>query len=327
MNGVSQDEPGHIAMSVTPATAFHVIIGGTIKGATSSLFSYLADHPEVCASRIKETFFFSRDYGGQPEADRERYARLFDCSDDHRVLLEASPNYLGFTENVAPRIRKLLPNARLIFVLRNPVERFYSHYRFSRSKFDLPEQMSIEEFYDRCREYSDGGFDPAQTDIRERSLRALEIGRYGKHLRRFYDVFDAAQIKVVFFDDLRTEPVRFMTEVCDFIGIDPGFFRNYAFERHNVTFAVRRKILHRLVMIANRLLESTLRRRPRLKRQLVEIYRRLNQGRDGNGGMSDEMRQALRGYYADSNRELASMLQGSQLPPWLESSIERPGAG
>ena len=70
----------------------HLIIAGTAKAATSSLFDYLSAHPEVCGSRVKETYFFSQGYSGDTQRDRERYAAFFAPETTARVLFEASPN-------------------------------------------------------------------------------------------------------------------------------------------------------------------------------------------------------------------------------------------
>jgi hypothetical protein len=296
----------------------HLIIGGTIKGGTSSLFAYLSAHPEACGSSVKETFFFTHEYSGQSDHDRERYGRYFSPRPGAKVCVEASPNYLGYKENVAPRIKVLLPDAKLVFVLRNPADRLYSYYNFAVGKLELPADLGFERYVDLCERYASGRLSPEQAGIAEKHLRALEIGGYAGYLKNFYDVFPPQQIEVAFFDQLARDPVRFMSELCRFAGLDPEFFRNFGFGKANVTFSSRLKLLHRIAMLLNRALESVLRRHPGMKARLVRMYKRFNQDREGYRAMTETMRARLAQYYAPANRELRQLLQGRELPAWLD---------
>lgn len=302
----------------------HLIIGGTIKGATSSVFTWLSAHPEVCGSSVKETYFFSSEYSGDAERDRERYGRYFTPAPGQRLLLEASPNYLGYKENVAPRIRALLPDAKLLFILRNPVDRLYSYFNFAAGKLELPQGLTFEAFVDRCEQCAAGTLTAERSGLLERHLRALEIGNYHALLRNYLEVFPATQIKVVFFEHLRRDPQRFMAELCGFAGISVDFYRDYAFNRVNVTFSARLKPLHHLAMALNRGLESLLRQRPGLKTRLVGMYKRFNQGREGYTQMADATRARLAAYYAPANRQLKALLPDQETPPWVG---ERPPPG
>lgn len=295
----------------------HLIIGGTIKAATSSLFNYLSAHPQVCGSRIKETFFFSQGYSGDPQRDREAYAAFFAPGADSRLLLEASPNYLAYKENVAPRIKQLLPEARLLFVLRDPAERLYSHFNFAMGKLELPPELAFEDFIELCRRYNDGATTPAQAGIPEKHLRALEIGNYAPYLRNYYEVFDAAQIKVVLYDDFSREPRARLAEIAEFAGIEADFFRDLALARANVTFAARARGLHLAALSVNRSLEPFFRRYPPLKRGLLRIYKLFNRSSRGLPPLSDAARETLNSYYAPSNRMLKDMLQFREPPSWL----------
>ena len=298
----------------------HLIIGGTIKAATSSLFTYISAHPEVCASKIKETWFFSTQYSGDAEQDRRKYLAYFTPGDEHRVLFEASPEYLTYKENVAPRIRQMLPGARLLFLLRNPVDRLYSHFNFARGKLDLPQDLGFEKFIDYCEQFNRGETSPEESGIALKHLRALEIGNYHRFLANFYDSFSAAQIKVVFYDDFAADPLAKLAEICRFAGISPAFYQNFAMQKSNVAFASRNRFLHRVAMFFNRLLEPWLRRFPSLKHSLVRFYRLFNQDRRGFVPMTEETREKLNGYYAPANAELKKMLPDQPFPGWVTES-------
>lgn len=107
-----------------------IIIIGAMKGGTTSLYHYLASHPDVVASRDKETDFFrSRKHFSK---GIEWYRQQFRGAGTH--ALEASPNYTKRHKfrGVPRRMHSVLPEAKLVYVLRDPVERIISHYMHNR---------------------------------------------------------------------------------------------------------------------------------------------------------------------------------------------------
>lgn len=299
----------------------HCIIGGTIKGATSSLFNFVSAHPEVCGSRIKETFFFSQIYSGDAEQDYERYASFFSPKPENRILLEASPNYLAYKENLAPKIKQLFPDAKLLFVLRNPVSRIYSHFNFAKGKLELPQDMSFEQFVEYCERFNKGLVTPAEVGIAETHLRALEIGCYGKYLSNFYDVFEPENIRVLFFEDLNRNPLAQLGKICEFMDISPTFYDDYVRNNANVTFSARIRLLHQIVLHANRLLEPALRKFPGFKQKLVALYKSVNRNRQGSVPMGEDVRKKLVAFYAASNVKVKSILNGQKMPPWIDQAV------
>ena len=296
----------------------HFIIGGTIKAATSSLYNYINAHPQVCGSKVKETYFFSQGCSGDVEQDHKKYATFFSPQPDNTVLFEASPNYLAYKENVAPRIKKLFPDIKLLFVLRNPVERLYSHFNFAKGKLELPQNMSFEKFVEYCEWFNNKQITPAEAGISETHLRALEIGNYGKYLKNFYDVFKAENIKVIFFDDLSSNPLENLEEISEFIGVSPSFYSDYVMNKANVTFSARMKWLHFFVLVANRLLEPVMRQRPGLKQKLVNIYKYFNQNHQSFVPMREDTRKKLIDYYAPGNTKVKNILNAQKLPLWVD---------
>ena len=99
------------------------VIGGTEKAGTTSVFDWLSAHPAVCPSAKKETDFFRTGFTGEPAVDGARYASFFErCDASRPVRMEASPGYLGEAATVAPRLRLLVPEAKLLFILRDPID-------------------------------------------------------------------------------------------------------------------------------------------------------------------------------------------------------------
>ena len=295
----------------------HFIIGGTIKAATTSLFNYLSAHPQVCGSKVKETYFYSQGYTGNIEEDRKKYASFFSPQNEARVLFEASPNYLAYKVDVAPRIKHLFPDTKLLFILRNPVDRLYSYFNFAKGKLQLPQAMTFEQYIEVCEKFNSGETTAEESGILETHLRALDIGNYGPYLQNFYDVFEARNIKVIFFDELNSRPLEKLAEICEFIEVDSSFYENYAMNKANVTFSARMKLLHYFALLLNRLLESVFRKHPGLKQRLVKIYKSFNQGKQGYVPMQDATREKLSHYYEPSNAKVKDVLAGQLLPSWI----------
>ena len=112
------------------------LIVGVQKAGTTSIYNYLQEHPQVYMSLVKETNFLEKDWENMPPEQQnkngivtlEKYSELFADVKDEIAIGEASPNYLFHYESSAARIKKYVPDAKLIVVLRNPVERAYSDY-------------------------------------------------------------------------------------------------------------------------------------------------------------------------------------------------------
>jgi len=295
----------------------NVIIAGTNKAGTTSLFRYLADHPEVCASRIKEVRYFSqRPDPLAPEA-LSQYEAYFSACRDERVRLEASPNYLAGGSDIAGKIYQLLPDVRLIFVLREPVERLVSSFRRGKSR-RVPafEGMDLQEYLDAL-----GGAVPGS----EHAIALNEVN-YEPLLSDFLAVFPSQQIQVCFFDELKIDSRALVKNICAFLNLEPDFYDNYNFQVENRTRNVRFAGLQRLAYRANLLAEPLFNRLPALRDGVRTVYYRINEDRatqSGNGLVDDA---ALRERLAPDMNKLSILLESTfpdiELPDWLE--LEQP---
>lgn len=266
----------------------HVIIGGVNKAGTSSIFTYLAEHPEICASDKKETRFFLSSSSENPEADYNKYLNHFNdgTPDSSKLLLEATPDYLRFGRTVAERIHRLLGKVQLIFVLREPADRLYSHFRSHSTKSlnRLPNDLSFEKYVELCREFEKNGENPMK--LKKLHLDALRSGHYASYLNEFAEVLGGwDDILIVFFEDLRRDPERFMKTICDHVGITASFYDHYRFRHFNVSITPRNQAFHRLAALANYRLEPYIRRYPLLKQQLTSWYGRLNAQKRTHGSI------------------------------------------
>ena len=176
------------------------MIVGAAKCGTSSLASYLAAHPEIFMCRPKEPNFFSYRWA----KGLDWYQRLFAGSDGYRAVGEASVSYSMAPEvlDVPRRIASVVPNVRLLYVIRHPIDRIRSHYRFRvfRGKETAP---TVAEAVARYPGY-------------------VRISSYAYQLEQYLDHFDASRILVVPSERLRTNRRRMLEEILEFLGVDAG---------------------------------------------------------------------------------------------------------
>ena len=296
------------------------IIGGTDKAGTTSVFTYLSQHPQVCAASAKETDFFRHHFTGDLQCDQLTYGAHFRrCSSALPIVMEASPAYLAEAPVVAPRMAQLLPDVKLLFILRNPIERLYSSYKFHLGKLNIPAAISIEEYVDKCLAYDRDAANASELGINEWCLKALRVGRYVDSLGPFFEAFPRHNIHVMFFEELERDAYQFMRDLSAFLRIAVAFWDRYQFKRENVTFSVRNKSLHRLAMLLNRKGEQFLRQRPMLKRTLTDIYYRVTRAQQGYAPMPPTVRGLLYDYYLPGNKALNRLLQQEIPASWTNS--------
>lgn len=290
------------------------IIGGTEKAGTTSVFMYLGDHPQVCGSSSKETDFFRQELSGDPSLDRLSYAKYFPhCHVLIPVVMEASPGYLGEAASVVPRISSLLPDVKLLFILRDPIERLYSSYNFHVGKLNISEDIQFRDYVEKCLAYDRKQAAAIDLGLDEWYLKVMKFGCYADYLAPYFAAFPRGNIKVMFFEQLRDDVAGFMCELSEFLGIDATIWKRYEFRKANVTFSGGNKLIHKVAIYINSKTEPFLRRRPRLKRFLVDSYKKMNQAREGYDPMLDLVRKELNDYYHPSNNALRNLL-GKELP-------------
>lgn len=246
-----------------------LMIGGTTKAGTTSVYKYLSSHPQVCASNIKETrFFLDEDYPlpRKNEFNRELvgYAEHYpdQCLDQTKLHVEATPDYLYSSSAVM--VSDLLPAAKIIFILRDPVDRLVSWYKFAKQRGVLDCEVGF-------NEYVTTQFNTGIEKATPLHLRALEQGRYMTYLARFLEKMPD-RVLVLHYDILKNNPTEFMRTVCMFAGLDFGCYKDYAYSVENKSKKVKSQFVERLY--------NTLRRgvayRAAQNKHLLRIFRICN---------------------------------------------------
>ena len=223
---------------------------GAPKAGTTSLYDYLDQHPSVYMSPIKEPAFFAADLfehkrrlgidEDDPAAlraylegpmtarrsgvigDWEQYLKLLKNVRQETAVGEASGNYLG-SSHAPVAIRERIPHARIVMLLRDPVERLYSQYSQAASEagMRLPFLPWVEK-------------QQALEAALEPRLGAVWNGLYAEHVQRYLVVFPPQQLRIHRYEDFSTAPLDVLRDLFAFLGVDPHF-RVAVSRRHNVS--------------------------------------------------------------------------------------------
>lgn len=195
------------------------IVAGAPKAATTSLCNYLAQHPDVFLSDPKELNFFSAEaiaqqglyYHVEHVSTLDDYQAAFAGSSSTTARGEGSVSYM-FYPNVAAKIRAAIPDVRLIFVLRDPIERALSHFLMDRRLGYV--SKSFDEII------LDGLSDPTPGLFYQ---QYVSLGLYYEQLMRYFDLFPREQIRVFLYDDFRAMPTEALAASFRFLGVDDDF--------------------------------------------------------------------------------------------------------
>ncbi len=278
-------------------------IVGAAKAGTTSLYEHLRSAPGVHMSPVKEPHYFAPNvWTDQPDkkvVDPAAYRALFQWADEKDAVGEASPFYLWDPDSPA-LIKEMVPQARVIMMLRDPVERAFSHYLMEVGSGS--ETLSFYEALQANARQSDGTWGVGR--------HYLEMGQYSKQVRRYLDRFGDSKIKVIFFEDFKEDAKAIVEEILRFLGVEG---RDIILEAkvHNAFAAPRGRWARHFILSgpARRLARTLV---PRPLRQLV--LRRLLLKPGGKPEMSLEARDFLRSFYQEDLSVLQDMLVDQELP-------------
>lgn len=203
------------------------LIIGSAKCGTTSLYSYLHQHPQVFMSTPKEPTFFGnegpeflyngpydehRAYHSKTITDLKTYTALFENAKDAKAVGEASIFYL-YLPKAPEQIKKYVPNAKMFAVLRNPADRAYSAYlhtvRQGREPRPFDEALRLE---------------PERIRQKWNPLWHFKaMGFYYEQVKRYFDMFGRDQVRVYLYEDLQKNPLQLIKEVFEILEVDSSF--------------------------------------------------------------------------------------------------------
>ena len=286
----------------------NLFIVGAPKSGTTAMDQYLGRHPEIFMADRKESHFFGRDltarYGRPTKAE---YLSYFSLAGKEKRVGESSVFYL-FSKEAGSEIKAFSPEAKIIIMLRNPVDMMYSlhAYKIYHATEDIEDfSAALKAEEDRKK----GLRIPPSTQFVE-SLYYRQLGRYSEQVKRYLDVFGRENMHVIIFDDFKTDTPGEYRRTLAFLGVDPDFAPE--FEIINPTGMARSKLIQRL---ANFTLARSYMLRQIIPQSLRSIVRRLNTIQKGPAPMAAELRRQLQAEFAPEVERLSELL-GRDLTCW-----------
>ncbi len=268
---------------------------GSGKCGSTWLWENLVKHPQIFDGNLKELNYFSDLCESQPLS---WYASQFAGCPPGLIRGEFSVTYISHPK-AAERIRSVLPDVRLIAIVRNPVKRAFSNYLHSIRKGDIPAKLSFDRYIE--------------------DERRLAPGCYVDHLEPFFALFDPEQILVLVAEEFLRDPLAGYRRLFRHVGVDdpefvpPGFderrnvARSYRFLRlENLLFRTYRGLSRRgYNKLVKRVIESG----------ITERIRSLNSDQRPIPQIDESSRNRLSDYYYPFNRRLENLL-GQDLSSW-----------
>jgi len=310
----------------------NLLIVGFVKCGTTSLAKYLSHHPDVAVPVAKELYvlldpgspFQSMQpvidglaFGAGPRPAGKRYIDYVPRVGACRYALDATPYY--YAQEAAVRYTEDHDDVRIIFMTREPASRLLSSYRFFKEMYQEYADGTFEEFVEALLS-GDGRHDAYRQRIRKEFFRRsfdieLDMGCYAEHITGWIRRVERDRILVGSMEELRDRPWAFMARVCEFLQVEAGVYRDFAFQPYMQSYEVRIPLLQKLgrrlaredPMRYDRIAryQSPFHRIPTgaLRRLLDGAYKRLqHRGRDDRHYQAAMA--ALRAYYLPHNLTL-----------------------
>lgn len=218
-------------------------IVGAAKSGTTSLYRYLQQHPQIFMPELKEpSFFIDWERGVQTQQD---YEALFSTASGYKAIGEASTAYL-FNSATPERIRTLIPNARIIIMLRNPVEMAYALWRMNRQNDSTGEKFSFSVALQKeTQRMLDSEFPGRCGPWWHQNYYYFHRGLYHDQVKRYLDLFGRSKTKIFPFEEFKEDPLKICQELFLFLDVDPEFIP--VMKIHNANIPVRHSGLHKLL--------------------------------------------------------------------------------
>ena len=190
------------------------LLVGAQKSGTTTLHSYLNDHPQIEMAKKKEVHFFDNEQFFLNQAiDYEYYHSWFEQEQNINNLRgEATPAYL-YCRDAATRIWRYNPTMKIIIILRNPIERAFSHWNmeYNRGAESLSFIDALTQEEKRCRE---------ALPLQHYTYSYIDRGFYSSQIREYWRLFGREQVLVLNYDQLKNNPISVLNDLYDFLDIN-----------------------------------------------------------------------------------------------------------
>lgn len=305
-------------MTSTAGRMPNFLIIGAARTGTSSLYEYMSQHPDIGFSPVKEPMFFAfegvkpdfRGPGDDKEINRKSvtdlaaYQALFSGVASQKAVGEASANYL-YSDSAAARIKHYIPDAKMIVMLRNPVERAYSSFLYT--------------IRDRREPLRDFAQALDQEDQRiaahwEHIWHYAHMGFYGQQLQRYFDLFDKSRIRIYLNEEMKKDAPGLLKDVFGFLGVDDSFQPDTSVT-YNEGGVPRHKLLNAMLTRPSAI-KSML--RPLMPNAVMKLYTRIKHNNLEKPPLDSEVRARLVSLYRSDILRLQDMID-KDLSAWLRT--------
>lgn len=287
-------------------------IVGAPKSGTTSMHNYLAQHPDVFMSRNKEPCFLAPDFSSPayPQTEEE-YLRCFEGYSSESRVGESTSTYL-YSKLAAKRIHEYAPDAKIIAMVRNPVDLVLSLHA-QRLKEGSENIARLEDALEAESDRRQGKRIPVGFRYPKEYLLYREFGKYAEQLKRYFKEFGEESVHVIIFEDFKRDTANEFTKVCHFLNISTEFKPDMRI--HNPARTPRFVILHRgFTLITPTIVTIGEWLRPIIPSRLLKFIWRayslpwnLNM-RKGRRNVDTETRIRLASYYRQEIKDIEKIL-------------------
>ena len=292
----------------------NLFIAGVPKAGTTSLFRYLALHPEVHPSNPKEPGYFHPFKIEDREKDIEFYKKCFLGHSGQKYTIEATPGYFYGGKESAQAINDFSPDSKIILVLRNPVDRLFSFYKYKKSLGHISGKFTFETYLDECKR-----IDSDQPILKKNyHFWSMVGGKYYSLLSEWHSVF-GDRLRVFFFDDMVKDEPKFVAEICKWLELDKSQIDDNKTKVQNKSMIYRSKGLQRFATSFDNSLSGVWYYLPWLKWPLSGIYNLVN-AKPNTEKISDSLRNELVNYYSSDISKTRNFLEEmhiKNIPEWM----------
>ena len=273
-------------------------IVGAPKAGTTSLYHYLNEHFDIEMSSQKEPNFFSDAslqkqsiyYGGNRVDTIEKYNALF-AKEDVILRGEASVSYLYY-EDVPHKIKEYNPNAKIIIILRNPIDRAFSHYLMDDRLGLISESFEI--------------IIQKQSKHKNANLfyqQYIQVSEYTQQIKRYLEVFSKKNIHFIDYEDFKNDTSNIVNSVFVFLAVNDDF-HPYLRKKHNTYTAPKNRIIRYIYsFVSFRKILAVI-----FPKFLTKNIRNLLFRSDKKPKLSEETRNFLKKHFTNDVKELSKLL-------------------
>ena len=292
----------------------NLLIIGVPKAGTTSLFSYLNLHNQVFCSSPKEPGYFHPLRWGEELSAITKYEKAFTGYSNQKYAMEATPGYFYGGQKVSDKMKELLPNSRVIVVLRDPVQRLFSFYKYKLSLGHIDSGLSFDQYLEKCKSMS------IDEKIKKENYDfwGMEGGFYADLLETWESIY-GNNLKVCFFDDLVKDRVLFTSKICDWLEIEFENIDSNKMIIENKSMLYRSRMLQNFAISFDKNLSGLWNFMPFVKKPFSFAYNLFN-SKPHDAVFTDYSRKELGKFYEKDIAKTRSFLKQKQIsnfPEWM----------